>query len=180
MAMDNETPAISSLPLDDLARLLVKATADDADRPHIGLVGDTYTVLLSGAETAGRFCLIDMHIPPGGGPPPHRHDFEETFILLEGEMHATFRGEQSTVKAGETIHIPANAPHHFYNASDAATRLICICAPAGQEDFFRQIGVPVATRTTPPPKLTPEEQVAFRKNAMELAPKYKTEFLKEA
>jgi len=24
--------------------------------------------------------LLDWHIPPGGGPPPHRHDFEETFI----------------------------------------------------------------------------------------------------
>lgn len=33
--------------------------------------------------------MIDMHIPPGGGPPPHRHDFEEILILLEGEMEAT-------------------------------------------------------------------------------------------
>jgi quercetin dioxygenase-like cupin family protein len=180
MTIGNKTPAASPLPLDDLARLLVKASADDADRPHIGLVGDTYTVLLSGAETAGRFCLIDMHIPPGGGPPPHRHDFEETFILLEGEMEATFRGTKSTVRAGETVHIPANAPHQFHNASDAPTRLICICSPAGQEDFFRQVGVPVATRTTPPPKLTPEEQQAFGKKAMELAPKYKTEMLREA
>jgi uncharacterized protein (DUF302 family) len=22
-----------------------------------------------------------MHVPPGGGPRPHRHDFEETFII---------------------------------------------------------------------------------------------------
>ena len=52
------------------------------DTPHLGLVGDTYTVLLSEKDTAGLHCLIDMHVPPGGGPPPHRHDFEETFILL--------------------------------------------------------------------------------------------------
>ena len=52
-----------------------------------------------------------MHIPPGGGPPPHRHDFEETFILLEkAQSEATFRGQKSIVNAGETIHIPANAP----------------------------------------------------------------------
>ncbi len=24
-------------------------------------------------DTNGRFCLIDMYVPPGGGPPPHRH-----------------------------------------------------------------------------------------------------------
>ena len=126
------------LPPDDLTRTLAVAMADAPGLPHIGLVGDTYTVLLSGKDTAGKFCLIDMHIPPDGGPGPHRHDFEETFILLEGEMVATFRGEKSTMKAGQTVHIPANAPHMFHNASDANVRLLCLCAPAGQEEFFAE------------------------------------------
>jgi quercetin dioxygenase-like cupin family protein len=143
-------------------------------------VGDTYTVLLSGKDTAGRFCLIDMHIPPGGGPPPHRHDFEESFILLEGEMEATFRGKRTTVKAGETLHIPANAPHQFHNASDKAVRLLCICSPAGQEEFFEEVGVRVATRTTAPPELDAEGEAAFRAKAGALAGKYKTEFLEHA
>jgi quercetin dioxygenase-like cupin family protein len=172
------TPPI--LPPDDLARALTLAMADSSSLPHIGLVGDTYTVLLSGKDTAGRFTLIDMYIPPGGGPGPHRHDFEETFILLEGEMEATFRGEHKTVRAGETLHIPANAPHMFHNSSQGNVRLLCICAPAGQEEFFALLGVPVATRTTAPPKLTPEAMAAFKKKAAELAPKYKTELLKEA
>jgi quercetin dioxygenase-like cupin family protein len=180
MATDNNALSPDMLPPDDLTRLLVKASADDPDRAHVGLVGDTYTVLLSGKETAGRFCLIDMHIPPGGGPPPHRHDFEETFILLEGEMEATFRGEKSTVRAGETIHIPANAPHGFHNVSAAPVHVFCICAPSGQEEFFARVGVPVATRTTPPPRLTPAEQEAFGIKTMELAPLYKTEMLREA
>jgi quercetin dioxygenase-like cupin family protein len=168
------------IPSDDLARGLVLARADSDDLPHIGLVGDTYTVLLSGKDTAGRFCLIDMHIPPGGGPPPHRHDFEESFILLEGEMEATFRGAKSVVKAGETINIPANAPHQFHNSSDAAVRLLCICSPAGQEEFFELVGVRVATRTTPPPKLNEAEQAEFRAKAASLAPKYRTEFVQHA
>ena len=168
------------LPADTLTRALTLATADSPTAPHIGLVGDTYTILLSGADTDGRFCLIDMHIPPGGGPPPHRHDFEETFTLLEGEMEATFRGVSSTVRAGETIHIPANAPHQFHNSSDQPVRLLCLCSPAGQEDFFAQIGVPVATRTTPPPKLDPSAQAAFKAKAEALGPKYRTEFLQHA
>jgi quercetin dioxygenase-like cupin family protein len=168
------------LPLDDLARSLVVASPDDATRPHIGLVGDTYTILLSGKDTAGRYCLIDMHIPPGGGPPPYRHDFEESFTLLEGEMEATFRGEKQTVRAGETLSIPANAPHQFHNVSGEAVRMLCICSPSGQEEFFAEVGVPVATRTTAPPKLSEEEQKAFRAKAEALAPKYKTELLKDA
>ncbi len=87
---------------------------------------------MTGEQTAGRFCVIDMHIPPGGGPPPHRHDFEETFILLEGQMEATFRGKKSAVRAGETLNISANAPHQFHNASGEAVRMLCICSPAGQ------------------------------------------------
>ena len=181
ITMDELTPQYPPLPADDLKRNLTLAQIDqDKTLPHIGLVGDTYTITVTGAETAGRFCVIDMHIPPGGGPPPHRHDFEETFILLEGEMEATFRGKKSIVKAGDTINIPANAPHRFHNASPNATRLLCICSPAGQEEFFKEVGTPVATRTTPPPKLDDKEQAAFMKKVLALAPKYRTELLKEA
>jgi quercetin dioxygenase-like cupin family protein len=176
--MSTATKPTSNLPPDNPQRALTLAQPDNL--PHIGLVGDTYTILLTGKDTAGRFCLIDMHIPPGGGPPPHRHDFEESFSLLEGELQATFRGARSTVRAGETINIPANAPHQFHNASTSPARLLCICSPAGQEEFFMQIGVPVATRTTPPPKLDEAAQAAFKAKAESLAPKYRTEFLHKA
>ena len=170
---------VTALPADNLARSLKVARPDtDESLPHIGLVGDTYTILLSGADTDGRYCLIDMHIPPGGGPPPHRHDFEESFTVLEGEIEATFRGEKSVVHAGQTVSIPANAPHSFTNASGAAARLLCICAPAGQEEFFAQVGVPVPTRRSTPPQLDEAAQAALMKKAQELAPKYRTELLK--
>ena len=178
--MDELTSKYPPLPADDLKRNLTLAQIDqDETLPHIGLVGDTYTITVTGAETAGRFCVIDMHIPPGGGPPPHRHDFEETFILLEGEMEATFRGQKSIVKAGDTVNIPANAPHRFHNTSPNATRLLCICSPAGQDEFFKEVGTPVATRTTPPPKLDKDQQQKFMEKAKALAPKYRTELLKE-
>lgn len=166
------------IPSDNLNRPLKVARPNtDQSLPHIGIVGDTYTVLLSGDDTNGRYCLLDMHIPPGGGPPSHRHDFEESFTLLEGEIEFTFRGEKSTVRAGETISIPANAPHSFTNAASATVRLLCLCAPSGQEEFFAQVGVPVRTRTAPPPKSDPAEKEASMKKALELAPKYRTEML---
>ena len=168
-----------ALPPDDLQRNLAHARPEE-NLPHIGLVGDTYTILLGGKDTAGRYCVIDMYIPPGGGPPPHRHDFEETFTISEGELEATFRGVQSTVRAGETIHIPANAPHQFHNASAKPVRLLCICSPAGLEDFFMEVGVPLATRTTAPPKLDPAGLATFRAKSEELAPKYRTEMLEHA
>ena len=169
-----------SIPPDDPRRNLILTRSDDPNLPHIGLVGDTYTTLLSGKDTAGRFCLVDMHIPPGGGPPPHRHDFEESFIVVEGEIEATFRGVKSVAAAGQTLHVPANAPHQFHNRSDRPARLLCICSPAGQEEFFAKVGVPVATRTTAPPKLDEKAEAEFRAKAQALAPQYKTELLRPA
>ena len=169
---------LTSVPADNSRHPLKVARPNtDENLPHIGLAGDTYTVLLSGEDTNGRYCLIDMHIPPGGGPPPHRHDFEESFTLLQGEIEATFRGQKLAVRAGETVSFPANAPHSFTNASQETVRLLCLCAPAGQEEFFAQVGVPVATRTTPPPKLNAAAQAESMKKAQALAPKYRTEFM---
>lgn len=168
-------PQPAPIPADDPERSLAVARPDDPNLPHIGLVGDTYTILLSGEQTAGRFTTIDMHVPPGGGPAPHRHDFEEMFTVLEGEVEATFRGQKSTVRAGETINIPANAPHQFTNVSQAPARLLCVCAPSGQEVFFEKVGVHVAGRTTPPPELDAAEQAAAAAKMQKLAPEYRTE-----
>ena len=183
MAENANSPqqSVSAIPPDNPQRKLAIAQPDTGQKiPHIGVVGDTYTILLTAKDTAGRFCLIDMHVPPGGGPPPHRHDFEETFTLLEGELDVTFRGAKQVVRAGETINVPANAPHQFHNSSSRPARMLCICSPAGQEEFFLEVGVPVATRTTPPPELDAAAQAEFRAKAAALAPKYRTELLKSA
>jgi mannose-6-phosphate isomerase-like protein (cupin superfamily) len=148
----------STIAAEDLRRRLALARPnEDQNLPHIGLLGNTYTILLSGHETVGRYCLIGMHVPPGGGPFPHRHDFEESLVIIEGEIEATFRGGKSIVRTGETIG-----------------------SPAGLEQLPLQLGVLVATRTTPLPKLDAAAQAAFRKKAEELAPKYRTEFLQHA
>jgi mannose-6-phosphate isomerase-like protein (cupin superfamily) len=178
--MADETVTNPNLPQDDLNRALQLVQVDSPTARHIGLVGDTYTITVAGADTQDRFCVIDMHVPPGGGPGPHRHNFEETFILLEGEMDVTFRGTKSTVRAGETVNVPANAPHQFHNSSAQPVRMICICAPAGNDRFFAEVGVPVATRTAPPPPLNGEQMAAFLEKAKAIAPKYQTELLEHA
>lgn len=177
--MTDTTSAGSPVPVpaDDPGRLLTFVNADADGLVHLGVVGDTYTILVSGADTAGRYTLIDMHVPPGGGPPPHRHDFEEMFTVLEGEIELTFRGQTTTAAAGSTVNVPANSPHVFRNASDRPARLLCLCAPAGQEEFFKEVGTPVGSRTEPPPPLDGPATAAFIAKAVALAPKYRTELL---
>jgi mannose-6-phosphate isomerase-like protein (cupin superfamily) len=171
------TASISPIPLDDLNRSLALAQPDEPSLRHVAVAGDTYTILFTGKQTAGRFCLIDMLVPPGGGPPPHRHDFEEMFTILEGEIEATFRGGISVVRTGESIAIPANAPHSFRNRSELPARLLCFCSPAGLEDFFMAVGIPVESRAAPAPKPDPAAGAMLMAKAAALAPEYRTELL---
>ena len=170
-----QNPAI---PNDDLSRQLTVADPDGAGTPHVSVAGGAYTILVSGAQTAGRYCLVDMLVPDGGGPPPHRHDFEEMFTLLEGELEFTFRGQAQTVRAGSTVNVPANAPHSFKNKSGRTAHMLCLCTPAGQEELFMAVGFPVTSRTSPPPKPTREEQAERGRLLATLLPKYRTEMVK--
>ena len=170
----------TTIPADDPERNLTLAQSDDPNLPHIGFAGsggETVTILVTGKDTSGRYCLLDVHVPPGAGPLPHRHDFEEMFSVLEGEIEVTFRGKKSIIRAGETINIPANVPHNFQNKSRQPARMLAVCSPAGVEELFRELGVPVATRTTPPPALDEAAQAALVAKVKALGPKYRGEFL---
>ena len=167
------------LPADDLRRkITVVRPTQDSNLKHVAVVGDTYTILLTGTDTAGRFCLIEMLVPPGGGPPPHRHDFEEMFSVLDGEVEVTFRGEKLVARPGETLNVPANAPHFFRNVSDRPVRMLCLCSPAGAEEFFAAIGDPVASRSAPAPRLSEREHASQIAKIVALAPKFKMEILR--
>ncbi|GAA2667560.1 MULTISPECIES: cupin domain-containing protein [Actinosynnema] len=165
------------IPEDDQSRSLTIANPDAPGTTHVSLVGNTYAMLITGEQTNGQYCLIEMRVPDGGGPPPHRHDFEEMFTVLEGEIEFTFRGEKHVVPAGTTINIPANAPHNFRNTSGAPARMLCMCTPAGQDEYFLRIGDVIEGRDAPAPQLTPEEQADRRKRAADLAPQYRSVFL---
>lgn len=94
-----------SIPNDDPARDLTMVDPDDSSLPHVAVVDDTHTILVSGKDTNGRYCLIDMLVADSGDPAPHRHDFEGMFTILEGEIEVTFRSKNHVVKAGGTVNI---------------------------------------------------------------------------
>ncbi|WP_341487865.1 cupin domain-containing protein [Pararhizobium sp. A13] len=170
-------PSDQPLPADDLSRTLAVAMPDDPAVPHISQAGNVYTILISGEQTEGRYCLIDMLVPDGGGPPPHRHQFEEMFTLLEGELEFSFRGETQTIRAPASVNIPANAPHQFANRSGKMAHMLCMCTPAGQEEFFLSVADRIPDRQSPAPKPDAAKQAKKAELMKTLAPKYRTEFL---
>ena len=167
----------STIPPDDPLRKLTVADPDGPGVRHVAVVGDTYSILVSGTDTAGRYCLIDMIVPDGGGPPPHRHDFEEMFTLLEGELEFTFRGEKKTVRAGSTVNIPAKSAACVQERLWPRRAHALPVHAGGQEEFFMAIGDPLESRTSPRPRRDKAQMEERIKKAKALAPQYRTELL---
>ena len=129
------------------------------DGQNVSVVGDTYRILVTGKETGGAFATIDMLIPPGGGPGPHAHpDFHESFYVIDGEIEVKSEMGSYTARKGAFVHIPKGGiVHCFKNKTDQTAHLLCIVVPSGLEEFFMEIGRPVAIGSFLAPPLMDEE-----------------------
>lgn len=124
---------------------------------RLAVAGGNYRIIISGEQTNGNYAVIEMTVPPGGGPPPHAHpETQEMFHVLEGELEfKTETGKQIVTQDG-FINIPfGGAVHCFKNISENNARLLCTVVPAGLENLFQEIGIPVeAGEFLPIPELT--------------------------
>lgn len=61
-----------------------------------------------------------LEVKPGAaGPPEHFHEeFEETFTVKSGTLSILVNGEKQTLRAGETLSIPAMTRHRPFNETD--------------------------------------------------------------
>lgn len=133
---------------------------------RLAIAGGNYRIIVPGEQTQGNYAVIEMIVPPGGGPPPHAHpETQEMFHVLEGELEfKTEAGKQMVAKDG-FVNIPfGGAIHCFKNTSENYARLLCTVVPAGLENLFREIGSPVeADQFLPVPELT-EKRRQFLKD----------------
>jgi quercetin dioxygenase-like cupin family protein len=100
-------------------------------------------IQLTGAETAGAFCLLLDEPPVGWSLPAHIHtNAAETIHVLEGEFETTVAGATERTGPGQTVHIPAGVVHAGGNVGPGPGRRLLIFSPAGMEEFFRAAGAP--------------------------------------
>ena len=97
-------------------------------------------VLLRSEESDGVVSVVDNTVPANWpGPFLHKHDFDEAFYVLEGEL--TFQVEDAVVtkRAGELAFAPRGVAHTLANHSDAPARYVLVCTPAGFERYFARM-----------------------------------------
>ena len=147
--------------------LIVKADSGKG----LSVVGDSYRIVMSGKETNGAYAVIDMLVPPNGGPGPHAHaSFQETFHVLNGEIELKTENGIYTAGEGDFVNIPLGGiVHCFKNKTQKIAHLWCVVVPAGLEAFFEEIGNPIEFgKFETPPALTKEDA----KRLQQIAEKY--------
>ena len=118
------------------------------------------TVLLRSEETAGVVSMIELSSNAGfAGPPLHRHDFDEAFYVLEGQLTFQLGDEVFTRTAGELAFAPRNVAHTYANHSDAPARALLVCTPAGFERYFARMAAERAGVDPPDWALQPWPEV---------------------
>ncbi|MNT28768.1 Cupin domain protein [compost metagenome] len=49
----------------------------------------------------------------GSGPPPHSHDWDESFFITKGTVEIGYGDQAITAAAGTFVHVPAGTVHYF-------------------------------------------------------------------
>jgi quercetin dioxygenase-like cupin family protein len=144
----------------------ISSVADQAGATYL-VVTDLVTIKLTGEETNSAYALLEVRVPPGGGPPGmHKHPAQETFCILEGKFQFSGLVDGAlytlTAQAGTVVHIPAAAPRQYKNLGATAGRMSVILCPAGNEKFFAEVGLPVINRNNLPRPASPPNMERIR------------------
>ncbi len=117
--------------------------------------GETYfvrentpiTILISRkTDSVESVSLCYEEIQPGGRIPVHKHLHEdEYFQFHKGSGTINIDGREYPVKPGTSGFVPRNTWHSINNTNTELLTFSFGYAPAGFEDFFRQIGTPKGT-----------------------------------
>jgi quercetin dioxygenase-like cupin family protein len=122
--------------------------------------GNHVTVLLDHLESSGTVDVIEVLAQPGGGPPPHRHNFGEWFEVLEGELTVCRERHGdivpvTTLAAGDTLWVGPNRFHSTVNATDRPVRFRVIGQPGRMTGYFAEAGVRVVDELAEPARTPP-------------------------
>lgn len=90
------------------------------------LPGGENAVQFDGCEHGAGVSFFITRNRPGSGPGLHRHPYEETFIVQEGEARFTIGEEIIEARSGQIVVVPAGTPHGFVNTGSGTLRQVNI------------------------------------------------------
>jgi quercetin dioxygenase-like cupin family protein len=126
--------SVRQIPFGNGLRRIEKSQGEPFDE-----AGARFTWKVKGPDTGYAFSIYEQQLSPGEGVPLHCHAYSEVFYVLAGHvdfLSVTDAGEEwITCTGGETIVVPTNALHAFYNRTYQPARLLSISTQLHQAFF---------------------------------------------
>ena len=113
------------------------------ERDALNVLGMPLRFLCDARETGGTWSLFEEEVPLGMGPPPHRHDWDEAYYVLDGEVDFTIDGAPARSRPGDFNYFPRNTIHSFKGASSSPAHVLIFAAPAHASEFFEEVSTEV-------------------------------------
>jgi len=131
------------------------------------------SMCLSGEDTGGKYCLLEVSLASGMSVPRHTHTREdEAWHVLAGELEVVVGNEVFVLGTGDTLIGPRNIPHQLRNSGDAENHYLLMFSPSGFEEFLKATAVPAPADAVAPT----EPPAAALRNVLELAADYGIRF----
>ncbi len=100
------------------------------------IMGETLKPMLTNAM-GSAIEVFDTTGIPGGGPPPHKHKWEEIYVVISGEMEVMVDGVTQHLRAGQFAHVPADTPHAYKTLDN--THFLTIVSKGNAAKFFKDV-----------------------------------------
>lgn len=138
-------------------------TPEDRARA-MDVLGVKITVLASNAQTQSyEITLQEGEV--GVGPPPHFHEWDESFFVLDGQVEIDCEGKTLVCNAGTLVHVPAGTVHG-YRFGVGGGRMFEL---TGQGGCATQMFANVSREVPPGPPDIPKLLAVLRRNGVTLA-----------
>lgn len=112
------------------------------------------SVVLTGDDTGGAYCLIEASLAPGIGVPHHTHTREdESYYVLSGELEVIVGGKAFVLRAGDSLMAPRDIPHQIRNSGGTENHYLLIFSPSGLDEFLMATAVPAPGNAAAPNEL---------------------------
>ena len=98
-------------------------------QPAMNVVGTSVEVIVSDTATHGHDYTFQSG-PEGAGPPPHSHDWDESFFVTKGSVEITCAGRTETCERGTLAFVPGGTIHSFSFGPDGG-EMLEIAGPRG-------------------------------------------------
>ncbi|CAM2156522.1 Cupin domain-containing protein [Pararobbsia alpina] len=130
--------------------------------------GSRTRMLISGAQSGGAYCMLEIFSPAGRATPRHRHQNEdETIHMIDGVLGVEIEGTLHTLVAGDTVLLKRGTAHQLINRGDSTAHYLVVCTPGGFDGFVEA----VSDTMTQPIEPEPPTQAA-KQRMIEAAPRF--------